>query len=98
DIFSMGVVLYEMATGKKPFTGTNVITTLEAVMNKKPVSPLSLNPTLPPELEGIIGKAMEKDRRKRYQTALDLKADLQRLKRETESGLSNAGVSKSSLR
>src|SRR5678815_1386954 len=72
DIFSMGVVLYEMATGKKPFTGTNVITTLEAVMNKKPVSPLTLNPSLPTELEGVIGKAMEKDRGKRYQTALAL--------------------------
>ena len=97
DIFSMGVVLYEMATGKKPFTGTNVITTLEAVMNKKPVSPLTLNPALPTELEGIIGKAMEKDRAKRYQTALELKADLQHLKRETESGLVRTGPKTASL-
>ena len=69
DIFSFGVVLFEMATGKKPFTGTNVITTLHAVMNSKPVSPRSLNPAVPVELEAIIGKAMEKDRTQRYQNA-----------------------------
>ena len=97
DIFSLGVVLYEMATGKKPFTGTNVITTLEAVMNKKPVSPLTLNPSLPTELEGVIGKAMEKDRGKRYQTALALRADLQQLKKETESGLSRTGPKSATL-
>jgi serine/threonine protein kinase len=97
DIFSLGVVLYEMATGKKPFTGTNVITTLEAVMNRKPVSPLTLNPSLPTELEGIIGKAMEKDRAKRYQSALEIKADLQRLKKETESGLVRTGPKTASL-
>ncbi len=66
DLFSFGVVLYEMATGKKPFHGTNVVTTLDAVLNKKPPSPLTLNPTLPVELENIIGRAMEKDRNKRY--------------------------------
>src|SRR5713226_3326032 len=93
DLFSFGVVLYEMATGKKPFTGTNVVTTLDAVLHQKPVSPLILNPTLPTELEGIIGRAMEKDRGKRYQTAVEIRADLQRLKKETESGLSKAGAS-----
>jgi serine/threonine protein kinase/tetratricopeptide (TPR) repeat protein len=87
DLFSFGVVLYEMATGKKPFSGNNVIMTLDAVLHTKPPSPLTLNPTLPKELEAIIGKAMEKDRDKRYATAAEMKADLQHLKKETESGL-----------
>ena len=71
DLFSFGVVLYEMATGKKPFTGNNVITTLDSVLHQKPPSPLALNPALPRELEGIIGKAMEKDRSKRYHSAAE---------------------------
>ena len=90
DLFSFGVVLYEMATGKKPFSGNNVVTTLDAVLHTKPPSPLTLNPTLPRELEGIIGKAMEKDRSKRYASAAEMKADLKRLKKETESGLTRA--------
>ena len=92
DLFSFGVVLYEMATGKKPFTGNNVVTTLDSVLHQKPPSPLTLNPGLPVELEGIIGKAMEKDRSRRYQSADAIKADLQRLKRETESGLTRTGA------
>jgi serine/threonine protein kinase/tetratricopeptide (TPR) repeat protein len=91
DLFSFGVVIYEMATGKKPFTGTNIVTTLDAVLHQKPVSPLAVNPELPTELEGIIGKAMEKDRTQRYQSAAEMKADLQRLKRQTESGLARVG-------
>jgi serine/threonine protein kinase/tetratricopeptide (TPR) repeat protein len=91
DLFSFGVVLYEMATGKKPFTGNNVVTTLDAVLHTKPPSPLTLNPTLPRELEGIIGKAMEKDRDKRYTSAAEMKTDLQHLKKETESGLTRTG-------
>ncbi len=87
DLFSFGVVLYEMATGKKPFTGNNVVMTLDAVLHTKPPSPITLNPRLPKELESIIGKAMEKDRNKRYATAAEMKADLQHLKKETESGL-----------
>lgn len=87
DLFSFGVVLYQMSTGKRPFSGTNAVTTLEAVMNQKPVSPLKLNPELPPELEGIIGRAMEKERGKRYPDALAMKGDLQSLKRETEPGM-----------
>ena len=86
DLFSFGVVLYEMATGKKPFQGANVVTTLDAMLHHKPAPPRTLNPALPPQIEGIIGKAMEKDRDKRYATATQMKADLQRLKKQTESG------------
>jgi len=87
DLFSLGVVLYQMATGQRPFVGANAVTTLEAVMNHKPVSPLKLNPKLPPELEGIIGRAMEKERGNRYPDALAMKGDLESLKRETEPGM-----------
>ncbi len=83
DIFSFGVVLFEMATGKKPFTGTNVVMTLHAVMNSKPASPRSINPGVPTELEAIIGKAMEKDRNQRYKNATEMKADLAKLRAKT---------------
>jgi serine/threonine protein kinase/tetratricopeptide (TPR) repeat protein len=86
DLFSFGVVLYEMATGKKPFRGANVVTTLDAMLHQKPAAPRTLNPTLPPQVEGIIGKAMEKDRDKRYATATEMKADLQRVKKHVDSG------------
>ncbi len=92
DLFSFGVVLYEMATGKKPFHGTNVVTTLDAVLHQKPLSPLTSNPALPVELEGIIGKAMEKERSKRYQSAGDIRNDLQHLKKETESGFTKSSL------
>ena len=91
DIFSFGVVLYEMATGKKPFAGTNIVTTLHAVINQEPESPRTTNPAVPLELEAIIGKAMEKDLAKRYQNAAEMKADLQRLQKGTESGLTRTG-------
>jgi TolB-like protein/predicted Ser/Thr protein kinase len=97
DLFSFGVVLYEMATGKKPFAGNNVVTTLDAVLNQKPPSPIKVNPALPPELEGIIGRAMEKDRGKRYQSAEAMKADLQQLKKETESGVTKTGAKRPTL-
>jgi eukaryotic-like serine/threonine-protein kinase len=97
DLFSLGVVLYEMSTGKKPFSTGNVITTLDAVLNQKPVSPLSLNPSLPRDLEGIIGRAMEKDRGHRYPNALAMKGDLQSLRRETESGMTKSGARRPAL-
>src|ERR1019366_6712394 len=91
DLFSLGVVLYEMATGKKPFATGNVVTTLDAVLNQKPVSPLQLNPALPVDLEGIIGRAMEKERGHRYPDALAMKGDLQSLRKDTASGLTKSG-------
>src|ERR1700691_2214511 len=97
DLFSLGVVLYEMSTGKKPFATGNVITTLDAVLNQKPVSPLSLNPALPQDLEGIIGRAMEKDRGHRYPNALAMKGDMQSLRKETESGLTKSGARRPAL-
>jgi len=97
DLFSLGVVLYEMATGQKPFATGNIITTLDAVLNQKPVSPLHLNPKLPTDLEGILGRAMEKDRGHRYPNALAMKGDLQSLRKETESGLTRTGTRRPAL-
>jgi serine/threonine protein kinase len=90
DLFSFGVVMYEMSTGKKPFTGNNSLVTLDAVLHQKPVPPRDLNPKMPVELEGIIGKAMEKDRRQRYQSAAEMKSDIALLKQQTESGLTRS--------
>jgi Tol biopolymer transport system component/serine/threonine protein kinase len=93
DLFSFGAVLYEMATSRLAFPGFTSMDYTEGILNKIPVAPRRLNPALPVELEHVIQKALEKDRDVRYQTASDLRADLKRLKRDTESGRTRAATS-----
>jgi serine/threonine protein kinase len=84
DLFSFGVVLYEMATGVHPFRGETTGVIAEVILNRKPVAPVRLNPNLPSKLKEIVTKALEKDRKLRYQNASEIRTDLQRLRRDAQ--------------
>ena len=95
DLFSFGTVLYEMATGQLPFRGDSTATIFEAILNRTPVPAVRLNPDLPPKLEDLINRSLEKDRELRYQGAGEMRSELMRLKRDTESGKSAYASSES---
>ena len=90
DLFSLGILLYEMSTGSQPFRGSSTSGILHAIMEELPTQVRQLNPDIPPELERIINKALEKNRKLRYQRASEIRTDLQRLERERELGLVDA--------
>jgi eukaryotic-like serine/threonine-protein kinase len=98
DIFSFGLALYEMATGKQAFSGSSSAEIFDAILNRAPVAPVRLNPEVPAELEHVINKALEKSPDLRYQHAADLRSDLQRLKRDTESGRTAAATTEAGLK
>ena len=95
DLFSTGAVLYQMVTGQNPFAGGTSAVIFDKILRQAPISPVTLNPSLPAEFERILNKALEKDRDVRYQVAAELRADLKRLQRETDSGRGTAAVGSS---
>jgi serine/threonine protein kinase/Tol biopolymer transport system component len=93
DLFSLGAVFYQMVTGKQPFPGSTSAVVFDKILHSAPVAPVTLNPAVPPEFERILNKALEKDRDVRYQVAAELRADLKRMQRETDSGRTAAAQS-----